>query len=100
MPTLKLSTPSPHAARDLILAAAAARVKLDLTTGAPSVVLTAATGEQITEPNTAARHIASLAADGGVSLLGSTPEEQAVVRLILGAERGAKCVTRGRNRRP
>jgi hypothetical protein len=79
MPTLKLAAPSRYAARDILLAAAAAGVDLDVSTGEPDVRLTAVGGEVITEPNTAARHLARLALDGGAALLGDTPETQAVV---------------------
>ena len=79
MPTLKLAAPSRHAARDILLAAAAAGVDLDVTTGADGVCLTAASGEAIAEHNTACRHLASLAPDGGAALLGRTAEEQALV---------------------
>ena len=102
MPTLKLATPSAHAARDILLAAAAAGVDLDVTTGAPAVVLTAATGEAIAEHNTACKHLASLAPDGGAALLGETPEAQALVSKLWGrwlaecAERGARVRRPGR----
>ena len=84
MATLSLATPSPHAARDILLAAAAAGVDLEVTAGAPAVVLTSASGEAVSEPNTACKHIASLAPDGGAALLGSTAEEQALVSGLVG----------------
>jgi len=94
MLTLKLATPSPHAARDILLAAAAAGVGLDITTGADAVCLSSSTGEPIAEHNTACRHLASLAADGGAALLGMNAEEQALVSVCD----GCRCKGRGRAR--